>query len=98
MNYVTKVVLTQVSIAAIYSALNLFSFVISNQPDPIGTGLRGVAMMLIHLIATLVLILTSWRKMSVKERRYKIWINIVVITVVLIMVPIVSDAIMRWLW
>lgn len=97
--YSLKVFLLHLAIALTYTTWNYYYFVVSEFPDPIGTGLRQWFFTFLHLTITLFVTLTVWSKVEDKKwGRSKFLVNLLSIVSIAIIHLFLSNWIWGWLW
>jgi hypothetical protein len=97
--YALRILVLHLTIALIYLSITSYVFVISKQPNPVGTGLRQWFFMFMHLIITIIvfsiLLAKATNKPLVKK---KFLINCLIVISIIIVSTLFSNPFWEWLW
>jgi hypothetical protein len=97
-SYVIKTLILHLLIFIIYTGITSYQFVAAKYPDPIGTGIRQLFCILLHLIITLVIVAPHARTVDKKLGWKKFSIHLLSIILIVILSFLLSTPIWKWLW
>ena len=85
-------------IAIVYVSFSYYIFVTKAQPDPIGTGLRMLFFTVVHIVATLVVMLGFVILSKAPNQGRRLVRNMGAVMIVAVLVFAVSPLLDNWMW